>query len=116
MKISLLIATTSLLALLITINRLGDPHGGFRLAGLPWSGWTATGLILFALALVFMRRGADRARQLLGASAPDDLKETRRRHEAARERRKMYDPNGPEYPHPVVIADRCIACRQCGEA
>src|ERR671938_237297 len=116
MRISLLIATVSLLALLLAVNRLGHPQDGFLLAGLPWSGWSAAGLVLLGLALIFMRRGADRTRQLLGAPAPDALKETRRRHEAARERRKEYDPNGPDYPHPVVVADRCIACGQCVEA
>src|SRR5918997_4933435 len=28
----------------------------------------------------------------------------------------MYDPDGPDYPHPVIIKDRCIGCHACVDA
>ncbi|MCA1634442.1 MAG: 4Fe-4S binding protein, partial [Acidobacteria bacterium] len=29
---------------------------------------------------------------------------------------EKYDPGGPDYPHPVVIAERCIGCQACVDA
>src|ERR671913_498213 len=29
---------------------------------------------------------------------------------------EKYDKNGPAYPHPVIITERCIGCHACVEA
>jgi thioredoxin reductase/NAD-dependent dihydropyrimidine dehydrogenase PreA subunit len=118
MKISLLIAILSLLILLILTNQLTFFHAQdmSQVGALPWYGWVATGFLIVPLGLFFIRRSAEQARRLLIKPPPKDLQELQKRIKEAERRRKTYDADGPEYPHPVIIEENCISCNACIEA
>src|SRR5919199_1485201 len=100
MRKSQLFIILSLLALLLAISLASEERSAGKdvLGGLPWYGWAGTGFFLCAWGVGFMLRDAARARKL-----PEEL-------------RLKYDPEGPAYPHPVIITERCIGCHACVEA
>ncbi|MFN2596299.1 MAG: NAD(P)-binding domain-containing protein [Pyrinomonadaceae bacterium] len=117
MRKSQLFIILSLLALLLAISLVSEERSAGKdiLGGLPWYGWAGTGFFLCAWGVGFMLRDAARARRLLEAPPPAVEQE----HESARldeALRLKYDADGPAYPHPVIITERCIGCHACVEA
>jgi thioredoxin reductase len=107
-----------LLILMVLTNQLAFVHRQdmIQVGALPWYGWVATGLLLVPLGLFFIHRSGEQARLLLKKTPPKELQKLKERIKQAEERQKLYDPNGPEYPHPVIIESNCIACNACIEA
>lgn len=118
MKKSQLLIIVTLLALLVTINQLFPKASSLRryLGGLPWYGWMGISIFLALAGVGFAFRDARRARRLLEEPIEKHIDESQQRIQLSKELLEKYDPAGPDYPHPVVIADRCIGCRACVEA
>src|SRR5712664_3649907 len=118
MRKSQLLIILTLLALLLTINQLfAEPSSLKRyLGGLPWYGWAGISVFLALAGIWFALRDARRARQLLEEPIEKHLDENAQRVQLSKELLEKYDPAGPDYPHPVVIADRCIGCQACVDA
>jgi thioredoxin reductase (NADPH) len=118
MKKSQLLIILTLLALLLAINQLFTGASSLRryLGGLPWYGWAGISVFLVLAGIVFALRDARRARQLLEEPIEKHLDENQQRVQLSKELLEKYDPGGPDYPHPVVIADRCIGCQACVDA
>ena len=118
MRKSQLLIILTLLALLLAINQLFTEASSLRrfLGGLPWYGWAGISLFLAVAGLWFALRDARRARQLLEEPIEKHLDENAQRVQLSKELLEKYDPGGPDYPHPVIIADRCIGCQACVDA
>ena len=118
MRKSQLLIILTLLVLLLTINQLFAEPSSLRryLGGLPWYGWAGISVFLAFVGVMFALRDARRARQLLEEPIEKHLDENARRVQLSKELLEKYDPGGPDYPHPVVIADRCIGCQACVDA
>jgi thioredoxin reductase len=118
MKKSQLLIIILLLAALFTINQFYTEASSLRryLGGLPWYGWVGISIFIAIAGVAFALRDAARARQLLEEPVEKHLDENRQRLQLSKELLDKYDPGGPEFPHPVVIADRCIGCQACVEA
>ena len=136
MKKSQLFIILTLLAMLVAINRLstgGSPTSGHLgglsgqlltgtyslrsfLGGLPWYGWAGISFFLAFAGVVFAFRDARRARLLLEEPIEKHIDPNALRVQLSKELLEKYDPDGPDYPHPVVITDRCIGCRACVDA
>ena len=136
MKKSQLFIILTLLALLVAINRLsseasqeGGHLGGLPsqvltgpyslksyLGGLPWYGWAGISVFLALTGVVFVFRDATRARRLLEEPIEKHIDPNSQRVQLSKELLQKYDKDGPDYPHPVVISDRCIGCLACVEA
>ena len=118
MKTSQLLIILSLLALLVIINQLFTEASSLRsyLGGLPWFGWLGISLFLVIAAICFALRDAHRALRLLEEPIEMHLDENQQRVQLSKDLLEKYDPGGPDFPHPVVIADRCIGCQACVDA
>ncbi len=118
MRKSQLLIILTLLALLLATNQLFTGPSSLRryLGGLPWYGWIGISIFLAVTGIVFALRDAARARRLLEEPIEKHLDENARRVQLSKELLEKYDPGGPDYPHPVVIADRCIGCQACVDA
>ena len=118
MKKSQLLIILTLLALLVAINQLFTEPSSFRryLGGLPWYGWAGISAFLALAGIVFVLRDARRARLLLEEPIEKHIDPNQQRIQLSQELLEKYDPGGPDYPHPVVIADRCIGCQACVDA
>ncbi|MDX6271172.1 MAG: hypothetical protein QOD28_2395, partial [Acidobacteriota bacterium] len=114
MKYSQLIAALLAVAICWTIGAytLG---GGSHVGGIPFYSWGVLGGLLVLTGSGFALWDARRTRRLLEQPAPDEPDEELQALQRLLEMREKY-PNGPEYPHPVIEADRCIACQACVEA
>src|SRR5205807_10231058 len=86
------------------------------LGGLPWYGWAGISVFIALAGIMFALRDARRARLLLEEPIEKHLDENKQRVFLTKELLEKYDPAGPDYPHPVVIADRCIGCQACVDA
>ncbi|HLM57897.1 MAG TPA: NAD(P)-binding domain-containing protein [Pyrinomonadaceae bacterium] len=116
MKKAQLFVILALLALLLAFNQATrDPSKSF-FGGLPWWGWSVMGLLLLLLGVSFALRDARRARLLLEEPLPKEEEEDDGRIMLTPEQLEKYDPDGPSYPHPVVITERCIGCHACVDA
>src|SRR6266852_3972563 len=118
MRKSQLLIILTLLVLLLTINQLFTEPFSLRryLGGLPWYGWAGISVFLAVSGIWFALRDARRARLLLEEPIEKHLDENAQRVQLSKELLEKYDPDGPDYPHPVVIADRCIGCQACVDA
>ena len=116
MKKSQLLFILALLSLLAAVNLFtADPSKSF-FGGLPWWGWAGIALFLLLVAVTFTVRDARRARLLLEEPLPPKPEEDDGRIKLTQEQLEQYDPDGPPYPHPVVITERCIGCHACVDA
>ena len=116
MKKAQLFVILALLALLAATNLLTkDPSKSF-FGGLPWWGWAGIALFLLVTGVTFALRDSRRARLLLEEPLPARPEEDDGRIKLTREQLEKYDPDGPNYPHPVVITERCIGCHACVDA
>ena len=118
MKKSQLLIIVLLLLLLLTINQYFTDASSLRryLGGLPWYGWAGISIFLMVAGVGFALRDAILARRLLEEPIEKHLDENQQQMQLSRELLDKYDPAGPDYPHPVIIADRCIGCQACVEA
>ena len=118
MSKSQLLIILTLLAVLVTIIRLFTEASSLRryLGGLPWYGWAGISIFLLLAGIAFALRDAMRARRLLEEPIEKHIDPNDQRIQLSKELLEKYDPAGPDYPHPVVIADRCIGCQACVEA
>jgi thioredoxin reductase (NADPH) len=118
MRKSQLLIILTLLALLLAINQLFTEPSSLRryLGGLPWYGWAGISAFLAVTGIWFALRDAARARRLLEEPVEKHLDENAQRVQLSKALLEKYDPDGPDYPHPVVIADRCIGCQACVDA
>ena len=118
MRTSQLVIILTLLAVLVTINQFFTEASSLRryLGGLPWYGWAGISGFLVVTGIWFALRDAARARRLLEEPIEAHLDENQQRILLSKELLEKYDPDGPDYPHPVVIADRCIGCQACVDA
>lgn len=118
MKKSQLLIILTLLAVLVTINQLFTEPSSLRsyLGGLPWYGWAGISIFLALSGIAFALRDAQRALRLLGEPIEEQIDQHAKRIQLSQELIDKYDPDGPDYPHPVVIADRCIGCQACVDA
>src|ERR1700759_225510 len=113
MKKSQLFAILALWSLLMPINlATKDPSKSF-FGGLPWWGWVSLGLLLVITGVAFAVRDSRRALVLLEEPLPPKPEEDDGRIKLTKEQLDKYDPDGPSYPHPVVITERCIGCHAC---
>jgi thioredoxin reductase (NADPH) len=116
MKKSQLFVTLALLSMLAAVNLFTkDPSKSF-FGGLPWWGWAVVALLLLFVGIAFTLRDARRARLLLEEPLPSQPEEDDGRIKLTPEQLERYDPDGPSYPHPVVITERCIGCHACVDA
>ncbi|MDT5158961.1 MAG: hypothetical protein QOC61_143 [Acidobacteriota bacterium] len=116
MKKSQLFVILALWSLLVPINLVTkDPSKSF-FGGLPWWGWVGAGFCLVVVGLSFALRDSRRARLLLEEPLPLKAEEDDGRIKLTQEQLEQYDPDGPSYPHPVVITERCIGCHACVDA
>lgn len=116
MKRSQLLVILALLSVLAAVNLFtADPSKSF-FGGLPWYGWAAVALLLLLLGVLFALRDSRRARLLLEEPLPPQPEEDDGRIKLTQEQLERYDPDGPSYPHPVVITERCIGCHACVDA
>jgi len=117
MKKSQLLIILALLALFAAVNLLTKDRSKSFFGGLPWWGWAGAGLFLLVAAAAFALRDARRARLLLEEPIPPQAEEgDDGRISLTPEQLERYDPDGPSYPHPVVITERCIGCHACVDA
>src|SRR5215211_8024702 len=116
MKKSQLFVILALLSMLAAVNlSTADPSKGF-FGGLPWWGWVGIALVLLLVAVAFALRDSRRARLLLEEPLPPKPMEDDGRIRLTKEQLEQYDPDGPSYPHPVIITERCIGCHACVDA
>ncbi|MGI9106326.1 MAG: NAD(P)-binding domain-containing protein [Pyrinomonadaceae bacterium] len=118
MKKSQLLIILALTILLLALNLMTrDDFGGKSyFGGLPWFGWAGISLFLIAVGIGFALRDAARARRLLEEPLPVEKTSESERIQLSRELLEKYDPDGPNYPHPVIVTERCIGCHACVDA
>jgi thioredoxin reductase len=118
MKKSQLLIILALTILLLALNLLSrdDVGGKAFFGGLPWWGWAGISLFLLVVGIIFAIRDAARAREALENPPPKKTDEADQRIFLAKELLDKYDPDGPNYPHPVVVTERCIGCHACVDA
>src|SRR5512144_1798173 len=118
MRKSQILIILSLFTVLFVINQLFTESSSLRryLGGLPWYGWAGITLFLILAGLAFALMDAVRERRLLEEPIEKHIDPNDQRIQLSRELLDKYDPAGPDYPHPVVITDRCIGCQACVEA
>lgn len=118
MKKSQILIILTLLALLLLVNQLFTAPSSLRsyLGGLPWYGWAGITLFLTISAVAFALHDAGRARRMLEEPVEKHIPPDYQRVQLSKELLEKYDPAGPDYPHPVIITERCIGCQACVEA
>ncbi|HEX8069771.1 MAG TPA: NAD(P)-binding domain-containing protein [Pyrinomonadaceae bacterium] len=118
MKKSQLIIILALTVLLLALNLLtrDDLAGKEYFGGLPWYGWAGISLFLLVVGVAFALRDAARARRLLEEPPTGKKSEADERIYLSKELLEKYDPDGPNYPHPVIVTERCIGCHACVDA
>jgi thioredoxin reductase (NADPH) len=119
MRKSQLVVILSLLFALLAINLLSGEDAGGKdfFGGLPWYGWAGVGFVLAGWGVGFALRDAAAARRLLEEPPPPPPQEdSGGRIQLTPAEIEKYDKNGPAYPHPVIITERCIGCHACVEA
>lgn len=117
MKYSQLIAALVALAICWTIGAYTlDGSGESYVGGIPFYSWGVLGGLLVLMGSGFALWDARHTRRLLERPVPDEADAKQQAIERMIELRKIHDPSGPEYPHPIIQADRCIACHACVEA
>jgi thioredoxin reductase len=116
MKKSQLLIILALLALLLVINQSTEAsflRGYF--GGLPWYGWAGITVFLILIGIALAVRDAWSARRLLEERLEKQA-DPQDQNLLSQELLEKFDPGGPDYPHPVIITDRCIGCHACVDA
>ncbi|MDT4895405.1 MAG: hypothetical protein QOH25_482 [Acidobacteriota bacterium] len=118
MRKSQIFIIVALLALLLAINQTTADSAFLKsfAGGLPWYGWAGITFFLIIGGVGFAIRDGWRARRLLEDRVARDASEDKQSAQLSPELLEKYDPEGPDYPHPVIITDRCIGCHACVDA
>ncbi|HKR02473.1 MAG TPA: NAD(P)-binding domain-containing protein [Pyrinomonadaceae bacterium] len=118
MRKSQLFIIIALLALLLAINQTTADSAFLKsfAGGLPWYGWAGISLFLILVGVAFAVRDGWRARRLLEERFEKAAEEPDHTTQLSPELLAKFDPDGPDYPHPVIITDRCIGCHACVDA
>lgn len=118
MRKSQLLIIVALLALLLAINRTTADSAFLKsfAGGLPWYGWAGISLFLIIAGVGFAINDGWRARRLLEDRVARDTSLDNPGTQLSPELLEKYDPDGPDYPHPVIVTERCIGCHACVEA
>lgn len=119
MRKSQLLIIVALLGLLLALNQLSS-EGVFLksyFGGLPWYGWAGISVFLLIIGIGFALSDAALARYLLTKPAPPPKpEEVDLTIQISAEELARLDPDGPDYPHPVIVPERCIGCHACVDA
>ena len=112
MKKSQLLIIIALLLLLLAINQTTSDTSFLRgiFGGLPWYGWLGITIFMVLIAIAFAVRDAWRARRLLIERIEKKSGTNDQNINLSPELLEKYDPDGPDYPHPVIITERCMYC------
>jgi thioredoxin reductase (NADPH) len=118
MRRSQLFIILTLWALLVVLNQFFTEASSLRryLGGLPWFGWAGISVFLALTGVILALLDGHRARRLLEEPIEEHLDENIKKEQLSKELLELYDPGGPNHPHPVVITDRCIGCQACVDA
>jgi thioredoxin reductase len=118
MRKSQLLIIIALLALLLAINQTTSDSAFLKsfAGGLPWYGWAGISLFLGIIGVAFAIRDGWQARRLLEDRIAKEMGNDAGSAQLSPELLEKYDPDGPDYPHPVIITDRCIGCHACVDA
>jgi thioredoxin reductase len=118
MRKSQLLIIVALLALLLAINQTTADSAFLKsfAGGLPWYGWAGISIFLIIVGIGFAINDGWRARRLLEDRIARDTTGDGQSAQLSPELLEKYDPDGPDYPHPVIITDRCIGCHACVDA
>jgi NAD-dependent dihydropyrimidine dehydrogenase PreA subunit len=118
MRKSQLLITIALLALLVWVNQTTEDSSFLKsvAGGLPWYGWAGMLGILVLVGVGLAVRDGWRARRLLVERVETRADPNEREAQLSQELLDRYDPDGPDYPHPVIITERCIGCHACVDA
>lgn len=118
MKKSQLLIIVALLLLLLAINQTTSDSAFLKsiFGGLPWFGWVGVSIFLMIVGIGFAVRDAWRARRLLTERVERKTETDEQKIKLSPELQEKYDPDGPDYPHPVIITERCIGCHACVDA
>jgi thioredoxin reductase (NADPH) len=118
MRKSQILIIVALLALLLAINQTSADTAFLKsfAGGLPWYGWVGITFFLIIVGVGFAIRDGWRARSLLEDRVARDASGDKQNAQLSPELLEKYDPEGPDYPHPVIITDRCIGCHACVDA
>lgn len=118
MRKSQLLIIIALLALLLAINQTTADSAFLKsfAGGLPWYGWVGISLFLIIVGIGFAINDGWRARRLLEDRIARDTSADNQGAQLSPELLEKYDPDGPDYPHPVVVTERCIGCHACVDA
>lgn len=116
MKKSQLIIIIALLVLLLAVSLLSGDGSKSYFGGLPWYGWAGVSAFLLVVGIGFALRDANQARRLLEQPFKQKPEEIDQNILISKEDLARLDPEAPDYPHPVIIPERCIGCHACVEA
>ncbi len=118
MRKSQLFITIALLALLVTINQTTEDNAFLKnvAGGLPWYGWAGMTAFLVLVGVGLAVRDGWRARRLLVERIEKRADPNEQSAQLSADLLKRYDPDGPDYPHPVIVTERCIGCHACVDA
>src|SRR5436305_773302 len=118
MKKSQLLIIVALLLLLLAINQTTSESAFLKsiFGGLPLYGWVGVSIFFMLIAIGFAVRDAWRARRLLTERIERKTEASKQTINLSPELLEKYDPDGPDYPHPVIITERCIGCHACVDA
>jgi thioredoxin reductase (NADPH) len=118
MRKSQIFIIVALLALLLAINQTTADSAFLKsvAGGLPWYGWAGITLFLIIVGVAFAIRDGWRARRLLEDRISRDTTGDNKGAQLPPELLEKYDPDGPDYPHPVIVTERCIGCHACVDA
>jgi NAD-dependent dihydropyrimidine dehydrogenase PreA subunit len=85
--------------------------------GLPWYGWSALVCATAFVGIAWAWRETWRERRIVETGVVES--QTKADTVIARisdDDRARLDPNGVDYPHPIIFPERCIGCYACVEA
>ncbi len=102
--------------LLLALNQMFAAQGNPLFGGLSWAGWVGASVFIALAGLIFLFWKTARERKLLAQLSTSDTSADEADALLTREQLEQYDPDGPDYPHPVIITERCIGCHACVEA
>ncbi len=118
MRIFHLISCLVVIGLLIWLNRFVAPENMPRYGGLTWVGWTSLLLVGVASGLFVLVTDSARSfgffRKRDEKAKPPAKLRTLTSSELGELGMDKY--RGPDYPHPVIFAERCIGCQACVDA
>ena len=118
MKKSQLLIIVALLLLLLAINQTTSDSAFLKniFGGLPFLGWVGVSIFLILVGIGFAIRDAWGARRLLTERIEKKTETSEQNINLTPELLEKYDPDGPDYPHPVIVTERCIGCHACVDA